>query len=327
MQLIIDTANTQLSVKNKTFYLQKGETKRHISPKRLSSIAITANIQINTPALRLAASHQLPIYLLDNLGKIQSQVLPASAFGHAKLRQCQLQFRKTTEAKAYVRQLLMTKTEHQLINLHRIYRKKPVSFKKIKDHISGIDKIQKDMAQIVIAEKSNFQGTIMGLEGGISRHYFKGLCIGMPEKFKFEKRSRRPAEDKFNAALNYIYGCTYTLVNEAIFAAGLDPYAAILHGDQKKKPVLAYDLIEPFRPLMDCLLLQLIENKEFNEQSFKQMPSRGYTVHGMGKRVILTQFNEYVHQRIKFKGAVLPLKAHIFNLANDLKKKISATCI
>ena len=61
---------------------------------------------------------------------------------------------------------------------------------------------------------------------------------------KFEKRSRRPALDHFNSALNYLYGMTYGVVEGGIFAKGLDPFIGLLHTDQYNEPTLAFDLIE-----------------------------------------------------------------------------------
>lgn len=63
--------------------------------------------------------------------------------------------------------------------------------------------------------------------------------------------------------LNYYYGMLYTIVEGALFAAELDPHLGILHIDTHNKPVLAFDLIEIFRPWVDALLIETCLKKAF----------------------------------------------------------------
>lgn len=88
---------------------------------------------------------------------------------------------------------------------------------------------------------------IMGLEGTAGRAYFQCLTKLMPEKYRFNGRSRRPAKDPFNAVLNYCYGILYSRVEKACILSGLDPYVGFLHTDNYNKKSLVFDLIEPFR--------------------------------------------------------------------------------
>ena len=78
-------------------------------------------------------------------------------------------------------------------------------------------------------------------------------CLGrlVPEAYRFEGRSRQPAQDGFNAMLNYGYGVLYSLVDSACICAGLDPFLGFLHTDNYNKPSLVFDLIEPFRILAE----------------------------------------------------------------------------
>jgi len=76
---------------------------------------------------------------------------------------------------------------------------------------------------------------IMGIEGTISRIYFESISKLMPEKYKFQGRSRNPAIDEFNCLLNYAYGVLYSRVERACIIAGLDPYIGFLHTDNYNK--------------------------------------------------------------------------------------------
>ena len=78
----------------------------------------------------------------------------------------------------------------------------------------------------------------------------------MPSVYQFAKRSR-PAEDIFNAALNYLYGMLYHLVQHAILQKGLDPFLPIFHRDEYAARGFVFDYIEGFRPWADRVLIEL----------------------------------------------------------------------
>ncbi len=61
-----------------------------------------------------------------------------------------------------------------------------------------------------------------------------------------------------NALLNYGYAVMRATVARAIIAAGLHPTIGIFHANRGNAFALADDLVEPFRPLVDALVVALI---------------------------------------------------------------------
>ena len=91
---------------------------------------------------------------------------------------------------------------------------------------------------------------LMGLEGAAARAYFGALGVLMPAGLTFEGRSRQPPQDVVNAALSYGYAILAGEAVSALCAAGLDPAIGLLHADADRRPSLALDLMEEFRPLI-----------------------------------------------------------------------------
>ena len=89
---------------------------------------------------------------------------------------------------------------------------------------------------------------LMGLEGAAARAYFGALGVLMPDALRFEGRSRQPPADAVNAALSYGYAILAGEAVSALCAAGLDPGIGLLHADADRRPSLALDLMEEFRP-------------------------------------------------------------------------------
>ena len=90
---------------------------------------------------------------------------------------------------------------------------------------------------------------VMGIEGACSNAYFDALAACVPADVTFDGRSRRPPRDLPNAALSYGYAILLSECIGALHAAGLEPSLGIAHAPTDKRPSLALDLMEQFRPL------------------------------------------------------------------------------
>lgn len=88
----------------------------------------------------------------------------------------------------------------------------------------------------------------------------------------FAARTRRPARDPVNAALNYCYGLLLSDLIRAVAACGLDPHAGFLHSSGRNKPALALDLCEEFRaPVADSVVLGAFNNGELRAGDFSSV--------------------------------------------------------
>lgn len=82
-----------------------------------------------------------------------------------------------------------------------------------------------------------------------------------------------------NALLNYGYGVLLSVVLQQLFAVGLDPTFGISHMPRAKATPLAYDLMEPFRPVIDTIVAEcckrsvgkVLLNQETREAIAKSM--------------------------------------------------------
>jgi len=312
MQLVIDTSKTNLSVKNNSFFIKNRSTERIVNPRRLTSIAITTNCLINISAIKLAAENQVPIYIFNALGEIQARMYSPYFSNTAELRKQQLKFYDTVDATKWGISIIKRKSTLYIQTLKQMSRNRTG----IVDQVDKDTLIMNDLITSLDSSANNkldeCRNTLLGIEGNLSKLYFKNLSLLMPAPFQFEKRSRQPALDYFNSALNYLYGMTYSVVENGIFAKGFDPFAGYLHTDNYLKTSLVFDLIEPVRPLIDRLLIELCIGGNLSPAHFDQkLP--GYWLNKEGKRVLIPAFNEYLFRRLKVEDKVMKVKDLIFN--------------
>lgn len=88
------------------------------------------------------------------------------------------------------------------------------------------------------------------LEAQAARRYWPAL---MGSQFRRDRDA--PGA---NALLNYGYAVLRASVARAVVAAGLHPTLGIQHSNRGNAFALADDLVEPFRPLVDALVVQLV---------------------------------------------------------------------
>lgn len=122
-------------------------------------------------------------------------------------------------------------------------------------------------------EEATDLDTVRGIEGQAANLYFGvfDLLLSNP-LYPWKGRNRRPPTDPPNACLSFLYTllCARTLA--AIRTAGLDPHTGALHEASRGNPSLALDLAEEFRPLVDQLVLTLLNRRQLHPEDFAPPP-------------------------------------------------------
>lgn len=139
--------------------------------------------------------------------------------------------------------------------------------------------MRRDVRDVVcpsIDEISSYQGLldtaatkneVLGLEGIAARRYWEAFGALVPDDVGFEGRVARPPGDVVNAALSYGYAILLGETTTACVAAGLDPAVGFLHADQDRRPSLALDLMEEFRPvIVDSVVLELVRRRSLTPE-------------------------------------------------------------
>lgn len=124
---------------------------------------------------------------------------------------------------------------------------------KIKNQIRTLEKENKK-DKIPLLEEMQDEitfGDLTNKEGIASRVYFKEL---------FGNTFKRFNEDIINYALNYVYQIIRSKISQEIVACGYLPALGICHKSEFNLFNLADDFIEPFRPICDYFVLEILEN-------------------------------------------------------------------
>lgn len=90
-------------------------------------------------------------------------------------------------------------------------------------------------------------------------------------------------------------------VEKACIIAGLDPYVGFIHTDHYNKKSLVFDLIENYRIWADEVVVNLFASRKVKVEHFDKIPN-GLTLNKEGKAVLLTDFNVFMDESIRYRG-------------------------
>ncbi|HHB80025.1 MAG TPA: CRISPR-associated endonuclease Cas1 [Saprospiraceae bacterium] len=316
MQLVLDTNGITVKKKNNVFLVATKDQARMISPHKIDSIAVIGNILLSSAVIRMAALHRIPIFFFSAAAKVEAVVQNPYAGSISTIRKNQAFFCESLDGIHWVTELFELKRSHQVANLKYLQKRKTALSGKIGETIVAIEKIPLTLNEDNQKESGEIKNHLMGKEGAIARIYLQAVSKAMPPTFQFDKRSRQPGLDYYNATLNYLYGMLYSVIHDASLTAGLDPYFGIMHADQYNRPSFVYDLIEPFRPWVDRLLIDLCLYGQLDESHFIKQGS-GFHLSKAGKSVVIPAFNDFLEDRRQFEQKRMTNKNHIHRYAGN----------
>ena len=110
---------------------------------------------------------------------------------------------------------------------------------------------------------------LLTIESRPGHIYFNHYAKLFPPRYNFDSRhggglvlSNRYASDVINALLNYGYAVLAAEISKFVNGFGLDPYYGFMHKSHDSFQALVYDIIEPFRWLVEYAVYKLVVEEE-----------------------------------------------------------------
>lgn len=126
---------------------------------------------------------------------------------------------------------------------------KQVITAKVVMQAAALESIGQAPAPLLMMARRITSGDSTNIEAQAARHYWPRM---MGERFRRDTNA-----PDVNALLNYGYTVLRAATARAVVAAGLHPSIGLHHSNRGNAFALADDLMEPFRPLVDCAARRL----------------------------------------------------------------------
>ena len=277
--MAITTKDNQIVLKNgKHFYEKEHEIESYFPTKcPYERIIVSGNGILSTTAIKTLSENNINVILTDSFGNpVSSLNFPMVSGIGSRNRIGQYDtFRDIAKITYLQRQLLHAKFESQIKFLSSL-----------NEDCKRVISILKEQQRIIPNLDLRKMVTI---EAHTSREYFKLYSSFFNEKYQFDTRhgigysTQQNATDVINALLNYGYTVLAGEITKQIVGIGLDPYYSFYHKNHESFQSLTYDMIEPFRWLVEKTVYRLgnAKNKKL------QIKKEHYTKHAKSGMVIL----------------------------------------
>lgn len=323
MQLVINSFGAYLRKQGDCFLVKNEDKQFEVSVRKVESIMITTGAFLSTDAIKAAMDHNIDILFLDEHGDPYGRVWHSKLGSTTLIRRRQLEYADDARGLALAQEWIAAKFDRQMEFLRKLARARP---EKEADVLVYADRVAdgREKLAALTGTLEEQRGTIMGLEGAAGRTYFEALSFIMPERYRFQGRSRQPAKDEFNCLLNYGYGVLYSMVEKACLVAGLDPYVGFVHTDNYNKKSLVFDLMEMFRYLTDQTVVYLFTGRKVKQEWFETVPG-GMTLAKDGKAALIEALNETFETSVRYRNRnikqrdIIQFECH--RIANGLIKE------
>lgn len=236
---------------------------RRVRANEIEQVLLFGRVELTSGAVALLARRGIDCVWLRQDGRFRAR-LAVRAGANVPLRLAQ--YRATTDAEfcaRTARNVVAAKLRYQRAVLLRAQRR-------LTDADLAVVLGQMRLLLHQVASETSLD-RLRGLEGQGAALYFSqfGKLLRAPA-FSFTVRTRRPPRDPVNACLSFGYAVLGSLVESRAERAGLDPTLGFFHQPAYGRPSLALDVLEEFRPLVDSLVLRLLNRHQLGENDFER---------------------------------------------------------
>lgn len=262
--LIIDKKNTLINIQNNRLLIGYSESngKESIPLNLIDSIVFISDVQISTSIFNQFAKHNISVCFIASKHELSMNCYPHNHGNiDRKINQFNQNLNQEFKLIAY-KKMLNLKAKYQIRALKKLSCIKPS--KKIKA-IKQINFIKDNMYKINNLDSSE---SLMGIEGYLSKEYFKGYKLFFKDSLHFDKRLKRPSTDPVNSVLNLTYMIIYYEFTKVITSYGYEPQLGFIHAPAYGRNSLSSDLMEWLRPLADLWVFDLFNNRVLTESLF-----------------------------------------------------------
>ena len=261
------TEGSDLHCENKSICVMVGGTeKTRIPAHTIEAIICLCNTSVSTPFIGFCGDNGISLSFHSDNGRFYGRVY-GHVSGNVLLRKKQYQLIDSGESVEIVRNMILGKIINSRNVLMRASRntseEKAVTLKAQAEKLLEQEKL--------LASAQNID-SIRGVEGAAASIYFRAFASMLktsdPE-MAFDKRSRRPPENRVNALLSFTYMLLKNDMQSALESVGIDPAAGYLHTLRPGRPSMALDLMEELRsPLCDRFVISLVNLKQITASDF-----------------------------------------------------------
>lgn len=288
---------------------------------KIKTLYITKSVQLSSDVIYACLENGIDLLITERDGKPMGRLWNNRFGSISTIRKNQLDYAKSPNVTGWVIRQLTEKIENQIELLFCLLTVDEPNERSIQESVEQMRQINQKLQLSKDDILTEAAPRLRALEGQAAKIYFQCINRHLPFRFQFGGRSRHPALDMVNAMLNYVYGILYGHIESGLIRAGLDPFIGFFHRDEYNRPVLTYDVIEPFRPWADWTVFHLCLNEVLEESHF-EIEKGAFWLQGEAKRFLIQHFTDFFEEVIDYKQKRFSRMVHLEKACQELASLI-----
>ncbi|RGR54906.1 CRISPR-associated endonuclease Cas1 [Agathobacter rectalis] len=303
-----------LNKKDFTILIENDEHKMYIPIETCTSINIYSNVILGSSFLQFINSRGLNVNIFDKYGNF----IGSFHSEHHYKRSVTLLKQASIYNDERVRLMICVKIEtaslhNQRENLRYFNKHRPSgTLKSAIEYMSNC---------IVEMKQSKSVNQLLTIEARAKQKYLQTFDeMISDDRFKFDKRTRRPPLNEVNAMISFGNTFIYRRIANEIYRTALDIRIGFVHAANSRSESLNLDIAEIFKPIIvDRTIFTVIHNLQINNRDhFEKEDNGGIYLNNAGKRIFIRELEYKLSSKISIDGQKLTydklMKAEVYKI-------------
>lgn len=282
------TRDGKLMRKENTVYFVSKEKKFLLPINKIHTIYVYGKVSVTSGVLSYLAKNGIVMHFFNKYGFFEGSFYPRETLVSGEVVVRQAEHYLNCEKRLYLaREILAGSFDNIMKNLQ---------YYKLAEYVEEIEEWKSRLS------KADSISRLMNIEGNVWEIYYRTFDKILPEKFRFEKRTRRPPKNMVNCLISFANSLVYSTTLSEIYNTQLNPAISFLHEPFERRFSLSLDLSEIFKPFIgDRVIFKLLNKGILSEKHFDK--DLNYCLlNDEGKRIFLKHFDERLKTTIKHRS-------------------------
>lgn len=264
--------------------------RRTIPVEDVDALWVFGELDLNARVLTFLARHRVPVHFFNYYGFYAGSFYPREYLHAGYLVVRQVRHYANRRLRLAIAREFVGAALHNVLRNLRYYAGRGVE---LAEPTEGVQ------AEILRLDGVRSVEELMGCEGRARAAYYRGFASILRNGEEFDRRTRRPPDNRVNALISFTNGLVYAAALTQIYRTQLDPTVSFLHEPGARRFSLALDLAEIFKPILaDRLLFKLLNNRQLSGRDFAQDLNCCYLKES-GRKVVLREWDARLQTTIE----------------------------
>lgn len=315
MWVVITEHGAKIKKKRRRILIEHLDGRREeYTTKEVDGVYIMARTSVSTEILKFCAKSGIPVVLATTYAKPIAILVSSRVSGTVKNRREQYKSVEDWRGTEIAKNVLRAKILNQASNLKYYAKARRRSEELSRELYESGESLKKMCSKLdeIEGKIEKCRTRVLAIEGEAAQVYWENMAKLTRPEWGFEGRNQE-GKDVVNRALNIAYSLLSSQIWKNCLHFSLDPFQGYVHSERPGKISLVFDLMEPFRPLIDRFVFSFLPRYWKLED------------HNFSKTLVRKFFDELLEKRFEYGGRNIRLRYILFlqvqNLVSFLNRK------